>query len=163
VKSYSLLLKRQLHAPCGGASEKFYQAEFGFINQGMTHRIRLGSSIPCRIPLGGALFDQRSHNGRAERRRSRSRKGARAPRWRTVPTGPLSEPCCDNRRREVRGMGRRAGINAERAAMMDFSAPYTEVEQGYLVHAGVPTATSPRSKGRASAGNLRSTQMMLSR
>jgi polar amino acid transport system substrate-binding protein len=43
------------------------------------------------------------------------------------------------------------GINAERAAVMDFSAPYMEVEQGYLVHAGVPTATSPRSKGWASA------------
>lgn len=28
------------------------------------------------------------------------------------------------------------GINAERAAAMDFSAPYMEVEQGYLVRAG---------------------------
>ena len=33
------------------------------------------------------------------------------------------------------------GINAERAAVMDFSAPYMEVEQGYLVRAGVPAAT----------------------
>ena len=30
------------------------------------------------------------------------------------------------------------GINAERSAAMDFSAPYMEVEQGYLVRAGVP-------------------------
>ncbi|MBT2324648.1 transporter substrate-binding domain-containing protein [Variovorax paradoxus] len=35
-----------------------------------------------------------------------------------------------------------AGINAERAAAMDFSAPYMEVEQGYLVRAGVPVATA---------------------
>jgi polar amino acid transport system substrate-binding protein len=34
------------------------------------------------------------------------------------------------------------GINAERAAAMDFSAPYMEVEQGYLVRAGVPIATA---------------------
>ena len=34
-----------------------------------------------------------------------------------------------------------AGINAERAAAMEFSAPYMEVEQGYLVRAGVPVAT----------------------
>jgi len=33
------------------------------------------------------------------------------------------------------------GINAERAAVMDFSAPYMEVEQTYLVRAGVPVAT----------------------
>lgn len=33
------------------------------------------------------------------------------------------------------------GINAERAAAVDFSAPYMEVEQGYLVRAGVPIAT----------------------
>lgn len=32
------------------------------------------------------------------------------------------------------------GINAERAAVMDFSAPFMEVEQGYLVRAGVPIA-----------------------
>jgi polar amino acid transport system substrate-binding protein len=31
-----------------------------------------------------------------------------------------------------------AGINTERAAVMDFSPPYMEVEQGYLVGAGVP-------------------------
>jgi polar amino acid transport system substrate-binding protein len=30
------------------------------------------------------------------------------------------------------------GINAERAAVMDFSPPFMEVEQGYLVRAGVP-------------------------
>lgn len=30
------------------------------------------------------------------------------------------------------------GINAERAAIVDFSAPYMEVEQGVLVRAGVP-------------------------
>lgn len=35
-----------------------------------------------------------------------------------------------------------SGINAERAAAMDFSAPYMEVEQGYLVRAGVPVATA---------------------
>jgi len=35
-----------------------------------------------------------------------------------------------------------AGINAERAAAMDFTAPYMEVEQGYLVRAGVPVATA---------------------
>lgn len=34
------------------------------------------------------------------------------------------------------------GINAERATAMDFSAAYMEVEQGYLVHAGVPIATA---------------------
>jgi polar amino acid transport system substrate-binding protein len=34
------------------------------------------------------------------------------------------------------------GINAERAAAVDFSAPYMEVEQGYLVRAGVPVATA---------------------
>ena len=34
------------------------------------------------------------------------------------------------------------GINAERAAAMDFSAPCMEVEQGYLVRAGVPVATA---------------------
>jgi polar amino acid transport system substrate-binding protein len=35
------------------------------------------------------------------------------------------------------------GINPERAAAMDFSAPFMEVEQGYLVRAGVPiTAAS---------------------
>jgi len=33
------------------------------------------------------------------------------------------------------------GINAERAAAMDFSAPYMEVEQTYLVRAGVPVTT----------------------
>jgi polar amino acid transport system substrate-binding protein len=33
------------------------------------------------------------------------------------------------------------GINAERARAMDFSAPYMEVEYGYLVRAGVPIAT----------------------
>ncbi len=31
-----------------------------------------------------------------------------------------------------------AGISTERAAVMDFSPPYMEVEQGYLVGAGVP-------------------------
>lgn len=34
------------------------------------------------------------------------------------------------------------GINAERAAAIDFSAPYMEVEQGYLVRAGVPITTA---------------------
>jgi polar amino acid transport system substrate-binding protein len=34
------------------------------------------------------------------------------------------------------------GINDERAAVMDFSAPYMEVEQGYLVRAGVSIATA---------------------
>jgi polar amino acid transport system substrate-binding protein len=34
------------------------------------------------------------------------------------------------------------GINAERATAMDFSAPYMEVEQGYLVRAGVSIATA---------------------
>lgn len=34
------------------------------------------------------------------------------------------------------------GINEERAAVMDFSAPYMDVEQGYLVRAGVPIATA---------------------
>jgi len=33
------------------------------------------------------------------------------------------------------------GINPERTAAMDFSAPYMEVEQTYLVRAGVPIAT----------------------
>lgn len=33
------------------------------------------------------------------------------------------------------------GINAERAAAIDFSAPYLDVEQGYLVRAGVPIST----------------------
>jgi polar amino acid transport system substrate-binding protein len=33
------------------------------------------------------------------------------------------------------------GVNAERAAALDFSAPYMEVEQGYLVRAGVSIAT----------------------
>jgi len=34
------------------------------------------------------------------------------------------------------------GINAERAAAMDFSAPFMEVEQGYLVRAGVSITTA---------------------
>ncbi len=34
------------------------------------------------------------------------------------------------------------GINAERAAAMDFSAPFMEVEQGYLVRPGVSIATA---------------------
>ncbi len=34
------------------------------------------------------------------------------------------------------------GINAERAAAMDFSAPYMELEHGYLVRAGVSIATA---------------------
>lgn len=34
------------------------------------------------------------------------------------------------------------GINAERAVAMDFSAPYMEVEQGYVVGPGVPIATA---------------------
>ena len=34
------------------------------------------------------------------------------------------------------------GISAERAAAMDFSAPLMEVEQGYLVRAGVPITTA---------------------
>ena len=33
------------------------------------------------------------------------------------------------------------GINAERAAVMDFSPPYMDVEQGYLVRASVPITT----------------------
>lgn len=33
------------------------------------------------------------------------------------------------------------GINAERAAVLDFSAPYMEVEQTYLVHAGANIVT----------------------
>jgi polar amino acid transport system substrate-binding protein len=33
------------------------------------------------------------------------------------------------------------GINTERAAVMDFSAPYMEVEQGYLVRTGVSIST----------------------
>jgi len=35
------------------------------------------------------------------------------------------------------------GINAERAAVMDFSSPFMEVEQGYLVRAGVPIGVLP--------------------
>jgi polar amino acid transport system substrate-binding protein len=35
------------------------------------------------------------------------------------------------------------GINAERATALDFSAPYMEVEQGYLVRAGVPITGIP--------------------
>ena len=34
------------------------------------------------------------------------------------------------------------GISAERAAAMDFSAPYMEIEHGYLVRAGVSIATA---------------------
>jgi polar amino acid transport system substrate-binding protein len=34
------------------------------------------------------------------------------------------------------------GINAERATVMDFSAPYMEVEQSYLVRAGISIATA---------------------
>jgi polar amino acid transport system substrate-binding protein len=34
------------------------------------------------------------------------------------------------------------GINAERAAAVDFSAPYMEVEQGYLIRSGLPIATA---------------------
>ena len=34
------------------------------------------------------------------------------------------------------------GINAERASVVDFSAPYMEVEQGYLARAGVPVGTA---------------------
>jgi polar amino acid transport system substrate-binding protein len=34
------------------------------------------------------------------------------------------------------------GVSAERAAAVDFSAPYMEVEQGYLVRAGVPIASA---------------------
>ncbi len=34
------------------------------------------------------------------------------------------------------------GVNAERAVAMDFSAPFMEVEQGYLVRAGVAIATA---------------------
>ena len=34
------------------------------------------------------------------------------------------------------------GINAERAAAMDFSAPYAELEHGYLVRAGISVATA---------------------
>ena len=33
------------------------------------------------------------------------------------------------------------GVSAERATAVDFSAPYMEVEQGYLVRAGVPIST----------------------
>src|SRR5512139_476969 len=33
------------------------------------------------------------------------------------------------------------GVSAERAAAVDFSAPYMEVEQGYLVRAGAPITT----------------------
>jgi polar amino acid transport system substrate-binding protein len=35
-----------------------------------------------------------------------------------------------------------AGINPERAAAIDFSVPYAEVEQGYLVRAGAPIANA---------------------
>jgi polar amino acid transport system substrate-binding protein len=35
------------------------------------------------------------------------------------------------------------GISPERAAAMDFSAPYMELEHGYLVRAGVSIATAP--------------------
>jgi ABC-type amino acid transport substrate-binding protein len=35
------------------------------------------------------------------------------------------------------------GMNAERAAAVDFSAPYMEVEQGLLVRAGVLIASAP--------------------
>jgi polar amino acid transport system substrate-binding protein len=35
-----------------------------------------------------------------------------------------------------------SGINAERAAVIDFSPPFMEVEQGFLVRAGVPIATA---------------------
>jgi len=35
------------------------------------------------------------------------------------------------------------GVNAERAAAVDFSAPYMEVEQGLLVRAGVLIASAP--------------------
>ena len=34
------------------------------------------------------------------------------------------------------------GINPERATMIDFSAPFMEAEQGYLVRAGVSIATA---------------------
>jgi len=34
------------------------------------------------------------------------------------------------------------GVSAERATAVDFSAPYMEVEQGYLVRAGVPITTA---------------------
>lgn len=34
------------------------------------------------------------------------------------------------------------GINPERAAALDFSAPYMEVEQGYLARAGIPVASA---------------------
>ena len=34
------------------------------------------------------------------------------------------------------------GMNAQRAAAVDFSAPYMEVEQGYLVRAGTPITTA---------------------
>ena len=34
------------------------------------------------------------------------------------------------------------GMNADRAVAVDFSAPYMEVEQGYLVRAGSPIATA---------------------
>lgn len=34
------------------------------------------------------------------------------------------------------------GISAERATVMEFSAPFMEVEQGYLVRAGVPITTA---------------------
>lgn len=34
------------------------------------------------------------------------------------------------------------GINAERAAVMDFSSPFMEVEHGYLVRADLPVATT---------------------
>ena len=34
------------------------------------------------------------------------------------------------------------GISPERAAVMEFSAPYMEIEQGYLVRAGIPITTA---------------------
>jgi polar amino acid transport system substrate-binding protein len=34
------------------------------------------------------------------------------------------------------------GIDAQRATVVDFSAPFMDVEQGYLVRAGVPIATA---------------------
>lgn len=48
-----------------------------------------------------------------------------------------------------------AGINPERAAAMDFSAPFMEVEQGYLVRAGVSiTAESDVDKADVRVGVL---------
>jgi polar amino acid transport system substrate-binding protein len=47
------------------------------------------------------------------------------------------------------------GINAERAMAMDFSAPFMEVEQGFLVRAGVSIATaSELDKGGIRVGVL---------